>query len=85
ARDKEEKEKSIALYNTLFNSLSHELRTPITTIVDAVDTLKESDAQLTPQNRAGLLGALQEAGMRLDRQVGNLLNMGRLQSGMLES
>ena len=37
ARDKEEKEKAIKLYNTLLNSLSHELRTPIATIIGAVD------------------------------------------------
>ena len=39
---KEEKEKTIKLYNTLLNSLSHELRTPISTIIGAVDTLKEN-------------------------------------------
>ena len=31
-RQKEERETSIKLYNTLFDSLSHELRTPISTI-----------------------------------------------------
>lgn len=83
ARDREEKEKSIKLYNTLLNSLSHELRTPIATIMGAVDTLKERDAILTMEQRDGLLGTMDEAGARLDRQVSNLLHMGRLESGML--
>lgn len=46
ARDKEEKEKTIKLYNTLLNSLSHELRTPVSTIIGAVDTLKENNRNL---------------------------------------
>ncbi len=47
ARDKEEKENTIKIYNTLFNSLSHELRTPISTILGSVDTLKENKENLT--------------------------------------
>ena len=42
ARDKEEKENALRHYNVLLNSLSHELRTPIATIIGAVDTLKEN-------------------------------------------
>lgn len=83
ARDKEEKERSIALYNTLLNSLSHELRTPIATIVGAVDTLRAQENGLSATQRTELLAAMDEAGARLDRQVGNLLHMGRLESGML--
>jgi len=84
ARDKEQKERTIELYNTLLNSLSHELRTPISTIVGAVDALQDRETRLTGEQRTDLLSAIDEAGMRLDRQVGNLLNMGRLESGMLE-
>jgi two-component system sensor histidine kinase KdpD len=35
------KRKTIKLYNTLLNSLSHELRTPIATIIVAIDNLKK--------------------------------------------
>lgn len=83
ARDKEEKDKAIALYNTLLNSLSHELRTPIATLVGATDTMKQQGAMLTDEQRRDLLAAMEEAGARLDRHVGNLLHMGRLESGML--
>lgn len=83
ARDKEEKDKAIALYNTLLNSLSHELRTPIATLVGATDTMKQQGAVLTDAQRRDLLTAMEEAGARLDRHVGNLLHMGRLESGML--
>lgn len=51
ASDKEEKENSIKLYNTLINSLSHELKTPIATIIGAVDTLKENKDKINIQNQ----------------------------------
>lgn len=50
ARDKEEKEKELKLYNTLLNSLSHELRTPIAAIIGSVDILKESKDKLSDEN-----------------------------------
>ena len=84
SRDREEKENTIKLYNTLLNSLSHELRTPISTIMGAVDTLKESKDKLTNQNRNDLLDEINKASQRLNRQVENLLNVSRLESGMLK-
>lgn len=84
ARDREEKEHTIRLYNTLLSSLSHELRTPISTIIGALDTLKENKETLTPENQAELFLVLDKASIRLNRQVDNLLNMSRLESGMLK-
>ena len=83
-RDREEKENSIRLYNTLLNSLSHELRTPISTIIAVTDTLKDNYEKLSEDNRLELLKELELAGIRLNRQVGNLLNMSRLESGFLQ-
>lgn len=84
ARDEEEKEKAIKLYNTLLNSLSHELRTPISTIIGAVDTLKESKDKLSAHHQLELLNQIDTASVRLNRQVENLLNMSRLETGMLK-
>lgn len=84
ARDKEEKENTIKLYNTLLNSLSHELRTPISTIIGAVDTLKESKDKLSEKNQTELLTEIENASIRLNRQVENLLNMSRLETGTLK-
>lgn len=83
-RDKEEKEKTIKLYNTLLNSLSHELRTPIATIIGAVDLLKDNNTLLTKKNRNVVLNEIDKASFRLNRQVENLLNMSRLETGMLQ-
>lgn len=84
AWDKEEKENAIKLYNTLLNSLSHELRTPIATIWGAVDTLKDNDNRLTRIQHLDLLDEIDIATTRLNRQVENILNMSRLESGMLK-
>lgn len=83
-RDKEEKETAIKLYNTLFNSLSHELRTPISTIIAAIDTLKENKTGLSDYDQNDLYNEIDTATLRLNRQVDNLLNMSRLESAILK-
>jgi two-component system, OmpR family, sensor histidine kinase KdpD len=84
ARQKEEKEHAIRLYNTLLNSLSHELRTPIATIIGASDSLLQAGVKLTEDNKKELLHEISTASIRLNMQVDNLLNMSRLESGFLK-
>lgn len=83
ARDREEKENEVKLYNTLLNSLSHELRTPIATIIGAVDILNINEKKLSVANKKELITEIGKAIARLARQVDNLLNISRLESGML--
>ncbi len=84
ARDKAEKVKTIELYNTVLNSLSHELRTPLSTISACIDTLLFTPGNLSIQQQYVLLNQIQIANNRLNRQVDNLLNMSRLESGILK-
>jgi two-component system, OmpR family, sensor histidine kinase KdpD len=84
ARDKEEREHTVKLYNTLLNSLSHELRTPIAAIIGATDNLQNNNSKLTPQNRNDLVTEVSKAAFRLNQQVENLLNMSRLESGYIQ-
>jgi two-component system sensor histidine kinase KdpD len=84
ARQREEKEHTVKLYNTLLNSLSHELRTPIAAIIGAADNLQSGNAKLTPQNRNDLVTEISKASFRLNQQVENLLNMSRLESGFIQ-
>jgi two-component system sensor histidine kinase KdpD len=81
---KEEKENTLKLYSTLLNSLSHELRTPIATIIGATDNLQNNSEKLSDQNKNELLTEISKASLRLNTQVENLLNMSRLESGMLQ-
>lgn len=84
ARDKEEKENTIKLYNTLLNSLSHELRTPVSAILGTIDTLKDNNDKLSREQQLDLLNDIDIASLRLNRQVENILNMSRLESGTLK-
>ena len=84
ALQKEGKEGKIKLYNTLLNSLSHELRTPIATIIGATDNLQSKSNKLTPLNRNELIAEISKAAFRLNQQVENLLNMSRLDSGFIQ-
>lgn len=84
ANQKEEEENTLKLYNTLLNSLSHELRTPISTIIGAADNLQSMADKLSEFNKYELAVEISKASLRLDRQVGNLLNMSRLESGYIK-
>lgn len=82
--EKEEKEKTLKLYNTLLNSLSHELKTPIAAIVGAADNLLTEPNRLSDANRKELFETISVASLRLNQQVENLLSMSRLESGFIQ-
>ncbi len=84
AQEKEGEENLIKLYNALLNSLSHELRTPISAIIGAADNLQNNENQLSQQHKTVLISEISTASLRLNRQVENLLNMSRLESGTLK-
>lgn len=84
AKEKDDKAKSVKFYNTLLNSLSHELRTPITTIIGCADNLQSNSPRLSEEDKANLLTEISVASIRLNQQVENLLNMSRLESGVFQ-
>ena len=71
------------LYATLLNSISHELRTPIASIIGAASSLGDPQTGANPATRQTLAGDIQLAAQRLNRLVENLLDMSRLESGRL--
>ena len=83
-RETEERERSLKLYNTLFNSLSHDLRTPIAAVLGAADMLSENTLQLSENQRAALISEISGGALRLHEQVENLLNMSRLEAGIIQ-
>jgi two-component system sensor histidine kinase KdpD len=84
SRKKEEKAKTLRLYDTLLNSLSHELRTPIATIIAATDNLQSGNNNLSQRNVTELVDEIAKASLRLNQQVENLLSMSRLESGFIK-
>jgi len=76
----EENEK---LRTTLLSSLSHDLRTPLASIMGAVTSLRQLGDKMPPRDRQDLLVSIEEETDRLARFVGNLLDMSRIESGAL--
>jgi two-component system sensor histidine kinase KdpD len=69
------------LYKTLFNSISHELRIPVATIMGASDSMMSSEHPIEVRNE--LSHEIFKASKRLNRLIENLLNMSRLESGRI--
>lgn len=67
----------------LMNSVSHDLRTPLSTVLGAATTLIDYGATLKPEVRKDLLLSIREEAERLSRYVGDLLDMTRLEGGAL--
>ncbi|NPD16083.1 DUF4118 domain-containing protein [Xinfangfangia sp. D13-10-4-6] len=65
----------------LLSSLSHDLRTPLATILGSVTTLRDLREGLTPEAQSDLIDAASEEAERLARYVEKLLQMTRLVSG----
>ncbi len=72
-------DESDRLYKTLFNSISHELRIPVATIMGASDSILNSSESGSIQS--ALCQEIFTASLRLNRLIENLLNISRLESG----
>jgi K+-sensing histidine kinase KdpD len=72
---------SDAVKTAVLRSVSHDLRSPITAIMTASDVLEDSGESLTAEERAELHASIRLQIRRLDRSVGNLLDLSRLEAG----
>ena len=72
------------LRTALLNSVSHDLRTPLVSIIGAAGSLAEPGQGLTDAGRTELAETIREEGERLDRYIQNLLDMTRLGHGALK-
>jgi two-component system, OmpR family, sensor histidine kinase KdpD len=84
AIQREERVNALKLYDTLFNSISHEFRTPIATILGATDNLLTDNSKFDENTKNKLYVEINTATERLNRLVGNLLNVSRLESGSIK-
>lgn len=69
--------------SALMNSVSHDLRTPLSTVLGASSTLLDYGDKLKKTVREDLLLSIREEAERLSRYVANLLDMTRLEGGGL--
>jgi len=65
----------------LLTSISHDLRTPLASILGSVTSLRQYRDQLDAASQDELLGTVQDEAERLNRFIANLLDMTRLESG----
>ncbi len=83
AADAEALRRSDKLRSALLNSVSHDLRTPLATVLGSATTLLEYGPSLDKAVQDDLLSSIREEAERLNRYVGNLLDMTRLEGGGL--
>jgi len=69
------------LRSALLTSISHDLRTPLASILGSASSLKAYRASLDAGKQDELLGTIQEEAERLNHFIANLLDMTRLESG----
>ena len=72
------------LRSTLLASISHDLRTPLASIIGSVTALRRAGAAYDPAAQDELLATIQDEAERLNRFVGNLLDITRLEAGSLD-
>ncbi|HUM70905.1 MAG TPA: ATP-binding protein, partial [Chloroflexota bacterium] len=77
-------EETEKLQNTLLNSISHDLRTPLAAITGALSSLHDDDSLLSEADRRDLVLTAWGEARRLNRLVGNLLDITRLESGAMK-
>jgi two-component system sensor histidine kinase KdpD len=83
ARESQLLAESERLRTALFSSLSHDLRTPLASVIGAVTGLLEDDGVYSPEDRIELLQNIRQGAMRMNRFVNNLLDMARIESGIV--
>jgi two-component system sensor histidine kinase KdpD len=73
--------RSDAMKTAILRAVSHDLRTPLMAILTSASALDRPDFALSEEERGELLETVLEEARRLDRLVGNLLDLSRLQAG----
>ncbi|MBW3225400.1 sensor histidine kinase [Marinobacter adhaerens] len=77
-------EETERLRSALLSSISHDLRTPLASMIGSASTLKSMFNRLSEEDRDSLLNAILGEGERLDRYIRNLLDMTKLGHGSLK-
>ncbi len=75
--------RSDRLKTALLDSVSHDLRTPLATIRAAAGSLSDPQIEVSETERIALGATIDAEAQRLNRLVGNLLDMSRIESGAL--
>jgi two-component system sensor histidine kinase KdpD len=83
ATDAEILRRADELKNALLGAVSHDLRTPLASIVASAGSLRQTDVRWTEAERESFLSDIENEARRLSRIVSNLLDLSRMESGTL--
>ena len=83
ATDAEILRRADELKNALLGAVSHDLRTPLASIVASAGSLRQSDVRWSDEERESFLTDIELEARRLSRIVSNLLDLSRMESGTL--
>lgn len=75
--------RSNELKNALLDAVSHDLRTPLSSIIGAAGSLRLADVDWSEAERHDFAGAIEQEAERLNRIVSNLLDLSRIRGGAL--
>jgi two-component system sensor histidine kinase KdpD len=71
------------LRSALLTSISHDLKTPLASVLGAASTMRDLATGLSEQQKHDLLATVIDESERLNRFIANLLDMTRLESGAI--
>jgi two-component system sensor histidine kinase KdpD len=83
AADSEIWRRSDTMKDAMLNAVSHDLRTPLASILASAGTLRQSQSDADGEEATQLAGAIEEEARRLDHLVGSLLDLSRIRGGAL--
>jgi two-component system sensor histidine kinase KdpD len=72
------------LQTALLNSISHDLRTPLVSIIGSLSSLADAGQTMDAEIHQSLIDTAREEADRMNRLIGNLLNMTRLEAGAMQ-
>jgi two-component system sensor histidine kinase KdpD len=83
ANDAEVLRRTDELKTSLLNTISHDLRTPLASIIASAGSLRQRDIGWSEEQVQEFAADIEEEARRLNRIVGNLLDLSRIEAGSL--
>ncbi|MFM9889679.1 MAG: sensor histidine kinase [Rickettsiales bacterium] len=71
------------MHRQMLSAVSHDLKTPLATIIGALEVYERMNEKLTPEKKESLIRSALGEAYRLDNFITNILDMGKLEAGMI--
>ncbi len=72
------------IHRQMLSAVSHDLKTPLATIIGSLEIYERMNEKLTPEKRAALINSALLEAYRLDNFISNILDMAKLENGMMK-